>query len=195
MDKVTIFNAALSALGQHGYREGSGNAAACELWYPIVLTTANARYNWTFAARRKDLKPLSANGRESRFEYPADCINYTAVINHDTGDRCRDPRRIGNEIVTEPCSGITLTYNANCLATMQQLPPNMPEFIQGVIELLAARIAPEVTGNPAYTSEFETRAEQHFMQAITRDAQQLASNKRDPWLNIHERNIFTTHRS
>lgn len=192
MDKVTIYNAALSLLGQNGYREGSGNAAACELWYPHALAAANARYNWTFATRRKTLHPLEgeSQGNESVFEYPADCINYTHVRNNDTGDRAADPRRIGNRLVTEPCSSVTLTYNANCLATMQELPDTMPEFTLGVIELLAARIAPEVTGNPAYAVEYENRAEQHFMQAITRDAQQLASNKRDPWLNIRESNIF-----
>lgn len=66
----------------------------------------------------------------------------------------------------------------------------MPEYQIAVCELLAARIAPSITGNPSLSPQFESLAEQHFMQAITRDAQQLASNKQNPLPSILSRNIF-----
>ena len=190
MDKASVFNAALSMLGDYEYRERAGTQHPCDRWYPLVLRQANARYNWSFAAVEKNLTPVHTNAEQSVFEYPRDCLSYTRVTNLDTGRRADNPRRIGCFIHTEPCTGIRLTYTSNCLETMQHLPDDMPEYCLAVIELLAARIAPVITGDPSLAPRFESLAEQHFMQAVTRDAQQLASNKQNPLISIMERDIY-----
>ncbi|MBR4309951.1 MAG: hypothetical protein IKT79_02885 [Akkermansia sp.] len=190
MDRASVYNAALSMLGDYEYRERAGTQHPCDRWYPLVLRQANARYNWSFAAAQKQLTPIRSNAEHSVFEYPKDCLTYTRIINLDTGRRADNPRRLGPFIYTEPCSAILITYTSNRLASMQYLPDDMPEYCLGVIELLAARIAPVITGNPSLSSQFESLAEQHFMQAITRDAQQLASNKQNPLISILERDIY-----
>lgn len=190
MDTGSVYNAALSLLGDYEFRPRAGTQHPCERWYPHVLRQANARYNWSFAAHEKTLRPTATTEDESIFDYPSDCLTYTRIVNLDTGRTADRPRRVGRTIRTEPCSGIRLTYTSNAVETMQDLPDNMPEYQLAVCELLAARIAPAITGNPALAPQFETLAEQHFMQAITRDAQQLASNKQNPLPDILARNIF-----
>lgn len=190
MDKVSVFNAALSLLGDYEYRERAGTQHPCDRWYPHVLRQANSRYNWSFATAEKILKPIAHTPTESIFEYPSDCLTYTRVTNMDTGNRADRPRRVGRTIHTEPCSSILLSYTSNAIETFQELPDDMPEYQLAVCELLAARIAPTITGNPALSLQFESLAEQHLMQAITRDAQQLASNKQNPLIGIWERDIY-----
>ena len=190
MDKASVYNAALALLGDYEFRERAGTQHPCERWYAHVLRQANARYNWSFAAHEKTLRPTATTEDESIFDYPSDCLTYTRIVNLDTGRPADRPHRVGRFIHTEPCSAIRLTYTSNALETFQELPDDMPEYQLAVCELLAARIAPAITGNPSLSPQFESLAEQHFMQAITRDAQQLASNKQHPLPAILSRNIF-----
>lgn len=186
MDKTTLINSALTLLGHTEYITRDANTNTADLWLSQVLAQANARYNWSFTMAEKDLTPISRNHLESVFDFPADCLTIIRAVNCDTGRPCDRPRRIGNTIKTEPCGGIRITYNSNRLATMQELPADAPEFTQGVIELLAARLAPIITGRPELGPQYEQMAEGHFLQAITRDCRHQRPTAWDPRITIRE---------
>lgn len=186
MDKTTLINSALALMGHTEYLMRAENTNTAELWLPQVLAQANARYNWSFATAEKDLTARSRDHRESIFDFPSDCLTIIRAENNDTGRRCDRLRRVGDTLKTEPCGSIRLTYTSNRIATLQDLPADAPEFTQGVIELLAARLAPIITGRPELGPQYEQMAENHFMQAITRDVRHQRPTAWDPRITIRE---------
>jgi hypothetical protein len=87
------------------------------------------------------------------------------------------------EAYSTPSDTLTLTYTSDLLSAQADLPDSAPSFCQYVIHLLAARIAPSITGELAIQSELENKAQAYLSQAMTFDAQQEASNDQSPLHN------------
>lgn len=176
MDKTTLFNLSLSLVGESRYVAESGVVSPCELWFSTVLREAAVRHNWSFSRK---LVKLSRQ-QDGTYHLPDDCMNI--MFFRDDCGLC--PARltvIDRKIHTDMTGQATLVYQSSNIIDSQQLPDDSPEFCTGVAYLLAARIARTVTGTHDSAEFCESMAEMQFLKAITRDAQQEASNKTDPF--------------
>lgn len=193
MDKMTVYRSALALVDGKDYVENSATQDPLDLFYPQVLKYANARYNWSFtrAAKKLHKETSSPYSRSSAFKLPADVLNIQYIMDA-AGRRVNTIQILGSQrlLVTEPATDITLVYTSDKIAVDQELPDTAPEFCQGVICLLAARIAPKIQGNAQNVAALEAMAEQEFMKALTRDTQQEASNDQNPIPAILSRRIW-----
>lgn len=178
MDRNTVYTLALARIGQDHYREGSPTAAACERWYQFILRRAGARYNWTFAKRAALLNPLPGRADDPaesvRYPMPADCLKLVRFETPD-GREVTTPRVFGDAILIprEQCpNSLRVEYQSDLTALKGELPDNAPEFCDGVIALLSARLAMELTGNAQLSQALEQESERHFAGAIATDRQQ-----------------------
>ena len=193
MDKMTVYRSALALVDGKDYVENSPTQDPLDLFYPQVLRYANARYNWSFTRaaktlRREETSPLP---NTSAFKLPADVLNIQ-YIRDAAGRRVNTVQILGSQrlLLTEPAGTITLVYTSDKIAVDQELPDSSPEFCQAVICLLAARIAPKIQGTAQNVAGLEAMAEQEFMKALTRDAQQEASNDQNPLPAILDRRAW-----
>lgn len=177
MDKTTLFNMALSLLGESRYVEQAGVQHPCELWYPTVMREAGVRHNWSFSRRITTLDRQP----DGTYHLPPDCMNILFFRDASSNARPASVTVTGRKIHTDLRGKATLVYQTDCVATMQELPNDSPEFCTAVAYLLAARISRRVTGGYESAQFCEEMAEMQFLKAITRDAQQEASNKTDPF--------------
>lgn len=176
MDKTTLFNLALSLVGESRYVADSGVVSPCELWFPTVLREAGVRHNWSFSRKLITLSRQS----DGTYHLPSDCMNILFFRDSDG----LPPARlvvIDRKVHTDMAGPATLIYQSCNIIDSQELPDDSPEFCTGVAYLLAARIARTVTGSHDSAEFCESMAEMQFLKAITRDAQQEASNKTDPF--------------
>lgn len=187
MDKLTIFNSALSLIGAGRYEPASGPQQPIDLHYPQVLREASCRYNWSFTRRVRAIDPLE----DGTYPLPPDCLS---VLYFRQKDGNRRPSWIvteGRRIHTDITGTANLVYTTDIIHSAQELPDSQPEFCQGVICLLASRIAREITSSTQEADRLANESEKHFMRAITHDAQAEASNKIRPLPSILARDILT----
>lgn len=178
MDKTTVFNLALSLIGESRYVADSGVVNPCELWFPTVLREAGVRHNWTFTRKITTLTRQT----DGTYHLPSDCMNIM-YLRDSSGMRPSRLTVIDRKCHTDLSGVATLVYQSSSIIDSQELPDDSPEFCTGVAYLLAARIARAVTGTHDSAEFCEQMAEVQFLKAITRDAQQEASNKTDPFLS------------
>lgn len=185
MDKQTVFEHALTRLGQQQYRANAETRAACEQTYQRVLRLALARHAWNFSRVIATL----TRGADGTFTLPADCIRLQTVLHG--GHKVRHFDIFGRTLTCDaPSASVTITYQSDLSNIGGGLPDTAPFFEEGVISLLAAKISPIITGNPAPQTDLEQEAEHYFRRAATLDAYQNRSNDQHPLSEIRELNIF-----
>ena len=205
MDKLTIYNRALSLISAAPYQQQTGVQHPCDLWYSHALLKANERADWAFARRRVTLhqNPQQTNNQSpivnsqssivntSSFTLPADCLKIRNV--YYPGTRTKTSRRetYGRTLVTEITPTVDLDYTTNIVATMQELPDAEPSFCQAVIYLLAALIAPEIKGPGTQEHErYLSLFEQEIQNAMYLDRKQTDSNDQSPLPSILARKTW-----
>ena len=176
MDKVTVCSLALARLGEREYREGSATFLPCEKWYGVVLRLAAGMYNWTFTKRRARLRRKEGVGEEGEawYEYPVDCLKLVRFVGAG-GKELREVRLYGGGIcVAEEEAGeeLVVDYQSDLVHEAGELPDRRPEFCEGVVCLLASRIAMEVSGKGQLAGALAQEAEVWFTRALENDRQQ-----------------------
>lgn len=192
MDKLTVFNRALSLISAAPYQQNTGVQHPCDLWYSHALLKANERADWSFARRRVTLYPdANSPSGYSVFSLPADCLKVQEVFISGTRTKTNYREILGRSFETEPMQSVDLVYTANVVATMQELPDNEPTFCEAVICLLAALISPEINGQNSNGYEtFSQYFEKHVQDAIYSDQKQTRSNDQSPLPSIYARRTW-----
>lgn len=179
MDKVTFFQQALQTLGDREYKRDTPTGKACDLWFPTVMYEALNYGAWSFATRTVDLVPED----DGTFLLPEDCLRPLKV------DAMRF-RIDGRRIIIEQswCSrgdkALFLRYVSNALAKAERLPEDQPLFIRGAMLLMAARIAPKITGVMQLAASLEQLATEALADALHKDALAQYSNDQHPLADI-----------
>lgn len=191
MDRLTIIDSALSLLGEKPYDNQTGYQRVCDLWFDRVLREANSLFNWTFARKRITLtNPDTATHPDSSaFTLPVDCLTLLYVYHHGTNRKVNNVSLFNRVLVTDRVDAVDIVYTSDISASMQELPDSRPEFCQGCIYLLAARISPVVTGNLEVQLKFEEMARHYFHSALTKDEWQHNSNDNHPLSDLLQRNL------
>lgn len=185
MDKVTFFQQALQTLGDREYKRDTPTGKACDLWFPTVMHEALNYGAWSFATRSVDLAPED----DGTFLLPADCLRPLKV------DAMRY-RIDGRRVIVEQCwnsrgdKALFLRYISNALAKEEYLPEDQPLFVRGVSLLLAARIAPKITGDPQLAFNLEQMASATLADALHKDALTQYSNDQHPLADILNSSII-----
>lgn len=129
------------------------------------------------------------------FQLPHDCMRIIRLSNrwggkvpHWTLGVDVDSRE--RVIYTEGADEPRLTYTADILQAGAALPDDAPLFAQGVIHLLAARLAPSMLGNPAMGQQLKAQAEDYLREAILIDKRQERSNDQHPLMEIVNRDVL-----
>lgn len=187
MDKSTACQLALSLLGEHQVKPHTPQANILSQQYIECVRYANSLAHWSFARAKRTLTPLSpatAADGITTYAIPADCLRIISLAT-TSGDKIPKWKIFSNfiECYSVPSDTLYLTYTSDLLSAQAELPDSCPSFCQYVIHLLAARIAPTITGELAIQSELENKAQVYLAQAMTYDAQQEASNDQSPLHN------------
>ena len=203
MDKLTVYNRALSLISAAPYQPQTGVQHPCDLWYSHALLKANERADWGFARRRVTLtaKEPIVNSQSSivnpsyptssTFDLPADCLKIRAVYHPGTRTKTNRREVYGRTLVTEITPTVDLDYTTNVVSTMQELPDAEPSFCQAVIYLLASLIAPEINGQNSNEHErYAALFEQEIQQAMWLDRKQTDSNDQSPLPGIFARRTW-----
>lgn len=181
MDRGSVYRFALSRIGEQEFKEGTPTARACERWYLFVLRRAAARYNWTFSKVTETLKKEeSVEDGFNRFPYPLGCLKITRFLTA-AGREVSEPRLFADGIYVpaDECPEVLrVEYQSDLTALKGELPDRCPEFCDGVICLLASRLAMELTSHAQLAEALAVEAERHFAGAIATDRQQDWSNAR-----------------
>ena len=176
MDKGTLYTLALSMLGDRNYVPGTPEAEACDTHAQQVIGLALEYARWGFATVEWEVE-LEADGG---FRLPDDCQRV-----QDVG--LARWRMKGRRIVAEEgyWSGeagekVRVSYTSNVLAQSVCLPDYEPQFCEAVATLLAARLAPRLTGNFQLAERLEQRGMEALYRAKLKDAQERDSNDQAP---------------
>lgn len=181
MDKVTFFNQALQLIGDRQYKEGTPGYEACNLWFPDVMREALAYGAWSFATVRRE---LVAEREPGVFLLPEECVNLLRV-----GARRFEKRGWRIYVDGEP-SKVDVWYVSDDLARGEHLPKGAPRFVQGVRELLAARITGKLEGDVGKAVQLERVAWDTLTEALHDDVTQYASNDQHPLEDIMGQSIM-----
>ena len=195
MNRASIYQLALQRLGNYEYEEGSPPALACERVYPFVLQIAQVRGDWSFCRVRKRTpggKAVDYGGGRLLYPLPRGCLKVKRVLTYDGGSRIKDPDLVAQGITVgdDGADGITLDYQGDLVSVAGELPERNPAFCDGVIALLAARVALNITGKADLAAALEQEAARCFSDAIAADKQQSWSNDKDPMTNIRRWGMF-----
>lgn len=187
MDKATACQLALSLLGEHQVKPHTPQANILSQQYTECVRYANSLAHWSFARTKRTLTPLSpatAADGITTYAIPADCLRIISLTT-TSGERVPKWKIFSNfiECYATPSDTLSLVYTSDLLSAQADLPDSAPAFCQYVIHLLAARIAPTITGELAIQSELENKAQGYLSQAMTYDAQQDSSNDQSPLHN------------
>lgn len=183
MDKSTACQHALALIGELNFERHTAPKSACDIAYADVVRFANNAAHWSFARERRTLSPMATpTGKYRAYLLPADCLKVISVTDTATGAKIPHWQLYSGriEIQSEITDTVDLTYTSDLLAAQQQLPDHAPDFCQYVIHLLAARIAPTITGQIELANMLEQKAALLLSQAIYQDARQHASNDQAP---------------
>lgn len=183
MDKSTACQHALALLGELNFEKHTAPKSACDMAYADVVRFANNAAHWSFARERRTLSPMATpTGKYRAYLLPADCLKIISLTDTATGTKIPNWELYAGriEIKSESIDTVDLTYTSDLLAAQQHLPDQAPDFCQYVIHLLAARIAPTITGQIELATHMEQKASYHLAQAIYQDARQHGSNDQAP---------------
>lgn len=208
MDKLTIYNRALSLISAAPYQQQTGVQHPCDLWFNHALRKANERGDWSFARRRITLTAKETNSQspataqlrsgdgsivnsQSEFDLPDDCLKIRNVYYPGTYTKTARRATYGRTLVTDVSPTVDLDYTTNIVSTMQELPDAEPSFCQAVIYYLAAYIAPEINGSNSNDHDLNIqRAEKEIQDALWLDKKQTESNDQSPLPSILARRTW-----
>lgn len=194
MNRTTVYEHALRLLGEVNYKKHTATDGVCVQMYPDAVRFANAIANWSFARTKRTLAPLAKKATDGVYTYnlPADCLRVIKVLDTASQKKVRHFSIYGRTLEVEGhgSSSITLIYTSDLLACREDLPDEAPIFCEYVIHLLAAKIAPSITGNIQLTAQLNAEATQLMHQALVQDRQQARSNDQHPLKAILENNVF-----
>lgn len=176
MDKVSFFNQALGLLGEAEYVAGTPGFDACNLWWPDVMREMLRSGAWSFATKERT---LDYNEREAGYVLPQGCLRLLWV----GADRYVILGRVVRPEV-DAREGLKVRYVCDELAQVEHLPSVSPRFIHAVRLLLAARIAPRVTGDVRLSQQLEAQAWAAQEEALHEDVRQFGSNDQHPLSDI-----------
>lgn len=181
MDKVSFFNQVLQLLGDREYKVGTPGSDACDLWFTDVMREALRFGSWSFATEERVLKRKEG---ESGFILPQDCLRLTYV-----GARrfMKHGRRIFPE--DNDMEELTVRYVSDKYAQIEHVPEMEPRFVQGVRQLLAARIVGRLEGDIGRATQLESVAWESIEDALHDDVVQFASNDQHPLEDIINQSI------
>ncbi len=184
MDKSTVCQHALALLGETNYEKHTAPKSACDMAYYDVVRFANNAAHWSFARERRTLTSMSGNTASTVrcYHLPADCLKIIAVVDTHTGSKIPNWQLYASriEISSAYADSVDLIYTSDLLTTQADLPDHAPDFCQYVIHMLAARIAPTITGQLEIATMLEQKAAYLLAQAIYKDARQAGSNDQAP---------------
>lgn len=179
MDKVTLFEQSLHIIGDREYKRDSPTGRECDLWFPAVLSEALNFGAWSFATRRRILDASSSGV----YPLPEDCLR-PLKINHSSFELIGRDIHLHVTYQPVPDQGLELTYITNALARAEALPDSQPLFLRGLSLLLAARMAPKITGQPQLAFTLEEAANSALAEALHMDALSQHSNDQHPLEHI-----------
>ena len=184
MDKSTVCQHALALLGEINFEKHTAPKSACDMAYADVVRYANNAAHWSFARNRRTLTPMASTATNGIRCYliPADCLKIISVTDTATGAKIPNWQIYSGriEITNSQADTVDLTYTSDLLSAQADLPDHAPDFCQYVIHMLAARIAPTITGQLEIATMFEQKAAVYLAQAIYKDARQSGSNDQAP---------------
>lgn len=175
MDKITFFEQALHTLGDREYKRDSPTGRECDLWFPAVLKEALNFGAWSFATRKRVLEPVSSG----KYLLPEDCLR-PLKINHSCFEL------VGREILLNvmfqpaPEGGLELAYISDSMGKGEALPDSEPLFLNGLRLLMAARLAPKMTGQPQLAFTLEEAARSALGEALHQNSLSQHSNDQHP---------------
>ena len=200
---VSICNLALSRLGDVASvssiepPDGSPQAEACRISYPMALGTILDMYNWSFATKRATLA-LRGDVDPAPWQYayavPADCRR---AINLEETDATGEARSLTTdhplefEIATAQGGRVLLTNVKNPRLRYVEVDPPVGSFSSSFVDalswLLASHLAgPKIRGGEAfnYAGYCMKYFQQTYEQAIARDARLTRVRPRHvaPWI-------------
>lgn len=200
MDISSIYHLACQRLGNYEFKEGSPVALAMHREYPYVLRLANAYCDWSFCLVRKQISGDSKKdygGGRILYRLPDGCMKIKRILTADGSRKIREPELVaqGLTVGQDGADGLILDYQADLVSVAGELPDRNPAFCDGVIALLAARVAMNITGNAELAQMLEAEANRQFKNAIAYDKQQDWSNDKSPMDLIRRANLFREHQS
>lgn len=175
MDKITFFEQALHTLGDREYKKDNPTGRECDLWFPSVLREALNFGSWSFATRRR---MLEADAPDS-YPLPEDCLR-PLKVNHSCFELIGRHIYLNALFQPAPDKGLELTYISDTLGRTENLPDTQPLFLRGLTLLLAARMAPKITGQPKLAFTLEEAAHAALADALHQDALSQHSNDQHP---------------
>lgn len=154
-----ICNMALSHLGVGkeiaSLTEASQEAAACNRFYEQTLDEMLRVFNWGFATKIIAAELVEQDPNEEwtfAYRYPTDCLNVRRVLSGSRNDHRQS--RVPYKISSSDEGGLIFTdlEEAEIEYTFRQTNPQYytPGFTMAFSYLLAARIAPRVTGGDPF---------------------------------------------
>lgn len=175
MDKITFFEQALHTLGDREYKRDSPTGKECDLWFPGVLREALNYGSWSFAVRKCVLEP----NERGFYPLPEDCLR-PLKINHSKFELMG--RNIYLDVLFHPApeEGLELTYISDSLGRGETLPDDEPLFLNGLRLLMAARLAPKITGQPQLAFSLEEAARSSLGEALHQNSLAQHSNDQHP---------------
>ncbi len=172
MDKGTLYTLALSMLGDRNYVPGTPEAEACDTQAQHVIGLALEYARWGFATVEREVELDEGGG----FRLPDDCQRLQDVGLERW--RLKGRRVVAEEGFWSGEAGekVKLSYTSNVLAQSVCLPDYEPQFCEACVSLLAARLAPRLTGNFQLAERLEQRGMEALYRAKLKDAQERDSN-------------------
>lgn len=131
---------------------------------------------------------------QGAFYVPSDCLRIMEVVD-ECGRKLRhwslsmDVDRQERILIAPGEGAAYLTYTADLIQCGSAIPDFAPMYCNGVIALLAARLAPSMLGNEQLGQMLFQEAEGYLREAILQDKRQERSNDQHPLRGILERDI------
>ena len=186
---------ALYKLGEREFHANSATEDPVTLLYPEVLLEANRAGHWSWAKTRVLLQPGQVQDGMVPYTLPDDFLRLISVKSGSDHTLMRDSWELrGRTIYVHEHVNhgpLTVRYTRNIQAASEDL-PDEPAFIEYLVTLLAARVAPAIIGQAGIQLEggLMQQAQQQFMTALTQDKQQDSSNDQDPTRDLMTANIL-----
>lgn len=203
MDKITIYNRALSLIAAAPYQPQTGVQHPCDTWLHHAILKTLDRADWSFARRRATLtadpatQSTSTNSQSSivntsSFTLPEDCLKIRNIYHPGTRTKTSRRETYGRTLVTETTPTVDIDYTATLTdQELYQALDREPTYCQALIYLLASLIAPEINGSN--TTDHERYAqlyEQELHTAIYLDRKQTDANDQSPLPGILARRTW-----
>ena len=152
-------------------------ARSCRQHLDHVCNTLLRRHQWNFASVRKALSKLTdvpLSEWAAAWQLPVDMVRMIRITATDPNNPVRDYALEGRHLLTADLDDVTLLYVSNAVAIVEW----DSLFIDAVTYKLAARIAPDVTQNPALAEAALQKLEALALpQAQTADAREVLSGE------------------